>query len=157
MRVIGKGGFASVWMAKRKGEKSGTEDSHVAVKVMKEDGYAKRELAILSELSSKSAHPNIVRIVQGLTATGVSGSYCVVFSLARGPTLHYIVNKSGALGLVVAQSISSQLIDAVAYLHGHAGEFLTQVAPLVHSVIYPRFTKISHVSIGSSSQGHSTE
>ena len=44
----------------------------------------------------------------------------MVLSLVRGPTLNHIINKNGALGLVIAQSISRQLIDAVAHLHGHA-------------------------------------
>lgn len=121
VRIIGKGGFASVWMAKKKNN-SNSDEEHVAIKVMKGDGYAKREIAILSELSTKYSHPNIVRLLQDHTKKEdvSSGSNCLVLSLARGPTLHFALNKYGGLGLIVAQSISRQLIDAVAFLHGHA-------------------------------------
>mmetsp|Transcript_6157 Transcript_6157/g.9705 ORF Transcript_6157/g.9705 Transcript_6157/m.9705 type:complete len:451 (-) Transcript_6157:158-1510(-) len=125
VRIIGKGGFASVWMAKKK--KSSNDGDHVAIKIMQDDGYAKREIAILSELTTKYTHPNIVRLLQDFKAQGgaskgssCSGVNCVVLSLARGPTLNFILNKNGALGLVVAQTISRQLIDVVAFLHGHA-------------------------------------
>ena len=133
IRVIGKGGFASVWMAKKKDNNSGSldKDSHVAVKIMKNDGYAAREVAILSELSKKYSHPNIMRLLQhfqakkGDPSKGLAcGVNVTVLSLARGPTLNHILSKYGGLGLVIAQTISRQLIDAVAFLHGHAGEFL---------------------------------
>lgn len=127
-RVIGKGGFASVWMARKKTDrKPSSDEDHVAIKVMQDDGYSKREVSILSELSEKYAHPNIVKLLGdfsgphgGSNGCGGSGAKCVVLSLARGPTLNYILTRHGALGLVVAQSISRQLIDAVAFLHGHA-------------------------------------
>ena len=129
VRIIGKGGFASVWMAKEK--KSSSDGDHVAIKFMQDDGYAKREIAILSELTTKYTHPNIVRLLRDFkTQGGASKSWscpgvsCIVLSLSRGPTLNFILNKNGALGLVVAQSISRQLIDAVAFLHGHAGDFI---------------------------------
>lgn len=121
VRVIGKGGFASVWMARKKTKQNddNTSDDHVAIKVMKDDGYAKREIDVLSELSTKYAHPNIIRLLHHCKAKDRSTNI-IVLSLARGPTLNHIINKNGALGLVVAQSISRQLIDAVAHLHGHA-------------------------------------
>ena len=124
VRIIGKGGFASVWMAKKKKSSTSSDGDHVAIKIMQDDGYAKREIAILSELTTKYTHPNIVRLLQDFKAQGCSGVNCVVLSLARGPTLNFILNKNGALGLVVAQSISRQLIDVVAFLHGHAGDFI---------------------------------
>ncbi|KAL9186226.1 hypothetical protein ACHAXT_005464 [Thalassiosira profunda] len=125
VRVVGSGAFASVWMAKRKTTAPG-EDEHVAIKIMSDDGYANREVAILSELSKNYPHPNIVRLHQTFKSEGGSPKdpsanvHCFVLSLARGPTLHYILQKQGALGLVVAQSIARQLIGAVAFLHGHA-------------------------------------
>ena len=132
VRVIGTGGFASVWMAKKKEVSSGKtpEEQHVAIKVMQDDGYAKREIAILSELSNKYAHPHIVRLIQehhtetpdgvGSSTDKGNGVNCVVLSLARGPTLNCIISKHGSLGLVIAQVIARQLVDAVAFLHGHA-------------------------------------
>jgi len=114
IRVIGTGGFASVWMAKKKD----SNDDHVAIKLMKDDGYAVREIAILSELSSNYTHPNILRLIHNCKSE--NGINCAVLSLARGPTLNHIITNNGALGMVIAQSISRQLIDAVAFLHGHA-------------------------------------
>lgn len=141
VRVIGKGGFASVWMAKRKkvvtssgnnGNGSGVDDlndneeDHVAVKITQGDAYALREIAILSELSSNYHHPNLLRLLQECKTPGGGGGklsvHYLVLSLARGPTLNYILTKHGALGLIIAQTISQQLIGAIAFLHGHAGE-----------------------------------
>jgi serine/threonine protein kinase len=108
------------------------DDDTVAIKLMRNDEYAKREIAILSELSLKYPHPNIVRLLQsynndndddGVVDGGSKnggGSCCIVLSLAHGPTLNHIIHNYGALGFVIAQCISRQLISAVAFLHGHA-------------------------------------
>lgn len=143
IRIIGKGGFASVWMAKKKKETNNNNDTRrvvdvhddddndddtVAIRIVRNDDYAKREIAILSELSLNYPHPNIVRLLQsfdndnddGVVGSKIGGSCCMVLSLAHGPTLNYIVHNYGALGFVIAQSISRQLIGAVAFLHGHA-------------------------------------
>lgn len=119
VRVIGRGGFAEVWMAKRKGATGSDDDNQVAVKVVGKDIYSQREVAILSELS-QAPHPNIVRLLHDFKGEEDCGHHIVVMSLHRGPTLKYILEKGGALGLKIAQCISKQLIDAVAYLHGHA-------------------------------------
>ena len=142
LRVIGKGGFANVWMASKKkpspsskDDDSGDKDLYVAIKVVGNEEYAQREVAILSELS-KYSHPNIVRLLHDFNPNGddkvntikkkngdvrpvLNKHRCIVLSLARGPTLHFILRKGGALGLIIAQSISQQLISAVAFLHGH--------------------------------------
>ena len=150
VRVIGKGGFASVWMANEK-EQHSNEDQ-VAIKIMQDNAYAEREIAILSELTSKHPHPNVVRLIRDIKADGgVSkdsssmGIRCAVLSLARGPTLNFILNEFGALGMAVAQSISRQLIGAVAFLHGHAGEMLT----LHHNMTFHArsFLKTSNIGI----------
>ena len=107
-------------MAKKKAGSGDEVDDTVAVKIMEDGGYAKREIAILSELSKKYQHPHIIRIIEHFPAKDGSAN-ATVLSLARGPTLQYILNKGGAISLVIAQSISQQLIDAVAFLHGHAG------------------------------------
>ncbi len=119
VRVIGRGGFAEVWMAKRKSSTASDDDNQVAVKVVGKDIYSQREVAILSELS-QTTHPNIVRLLHDFKGEGDGGHHIVVMSLHRGPTLKYILEKGGALGLKIAQCISKQLINAVAYLHGHA-------------------------------------
>ncbi|EJK75782.1 hypothetical protein THAOC_02489 [Thalassiosira oceanica] len=113
VRPIGKGGFAEVWMAKNK-----TTGGFVAIKCTKEDIYSKREVAILTELSRmQQPHPHLVKLVKAFEPA--DGAVYIALSLARGPTLHHIIRKHGALGLVIAQVISRQLIGAVAYLHGH--------------------------------------
>ena len=104
------------------------DDDTVAIRIVRNDDYAKREIAILSELSLNYPHPNIVRLLQsfnndnddGVVGSKIGGSCCMVLSLAHGPTLNYIIHNYGALGFVIAQSISRQLIGAVAFLHGHA-------------------------------------
>jgi serine/threonine protein kinase len=130
VRVIGKGSFASVWMATQK--EPYCDKGQVAIKIIKDDEYAEREIEILSELTSKHPHPNVVSLIRDLKAEngGVSKDSrslsvrFIVLSLARGPTLNFILGEFGALGIVVAQSISRQLVDVVAFLHDHAGEIL---------------------------------
>ena len=48
-------------MAKAK-DASSEKDAHVAIKVVGDDEYAQREVAILSELSQYQ-HPNIIRLI----------------------------------------------------------------------------------------------
>ena len=105
----------SVYMAKAR-----TSDEFVAIKTIRNDVYARREIEILLDLS-REPHPNIVRLVDDFQS---STSDCeapksrhIALSLARGPTLHYILNKGGALGLVIARAISRQLVSAIAHLH----------------------------------------
>jgi len=82
IRVIGRGGFASVWMAREKkkspaptptpthvvggdgddndddeddgGGGGGDRQQHVAIKIMRDGAHAEREVAILTELGSRS-------------------------------------------------------------------------------------------------------
>jgi serine/threonine protein kinase len=101
-------------------EKNSKPDKYVAIKVVGTDGYAEREASILSDLMTYS-HPNIIKLF-GRYEPGPDecARTCLVLSLARGPTLNYILEKGGALGLIMAKAISRQLIRAVAFLHGHA-------------------------------------
>ena len=100
--------------------KATTNDELVAIKTMKNDVYAGREIEILSDLS-REPHPNIVRLVDDLQSSTSDGQApevnYVALSLARGLTLHHILNKGGALGLVIARTISRQLVGAIAHLH----------------------------------------
>ena len=119
VRVIGTGGFGSVWMANRRYENSKGSDS-VAIKVVGNDTYAQREVKILYALSqSQVQHPNIIRLLQDFP--GEDGiDHFIVLSLARGPTLQYILKKEGGFGFKIAQALSKQLVSAIAFLHGHA-------------------------------------
>lgn len=91
--------------------------NEVAIKVVKDDGYAEREISILSELT-KYSHPNIVKLFHNYCYEPAC-MRCLILSLARGPPLNYILKKKGALGLPIAQKIASQLVNTVAFLHGH--------------------------------------
>ncbi|KAK1737483.1 serine/threonine-protein kinase [Skeletonema marinoi] len=82
------------------------------------NNYAQREVEILHALSHIQ-HPNIMRLLQDFP--GEDGKdHFIVLSLARGPTLQYVLNKEGGLGFVIAQCIAKQLISAISFLHGHA-------------------------------------
>jgi len=150
IRCLGVGGFGAVWLATRKTPVSNisstveyavpppsspsSSPSEVAIKVvghahnqtissfeqMSEAGYFKREISILQEIS----HPRIIRCLQVIEADKRSESscapYCMVLEYCRGPTVEQLLKYGGAFGLSLAQEVSSQLIDAVSYLHGHA-------------------------------------
>jgi serine/threonine protein kinase len=139
-RAIGKGGFGYVYMAKSNGDAS-SKPAHVAIKVVNDDGYANREISILSELTKKYSHPNIVQLLEeyGPQAGDDPNTLrCLVLSLAHGPTLNYIMQKRGALSMMMAQTISSQLINTVAFLHGHG---------VIHRDIQPCNIIVSGTSI----------
>ncbi len=139
IRPLGKGGFGSVYLAKRKrgvteGEPETSVDTTVALKLVgrgasasrtrSEAGYARREVQILSELK----HSHIIRLVDVFyddeTKNGGDSSdpvpRCIALSLARGPTLELMLKKGGALGLPMAREITIQLVDTVAFLHSRA-------------------------------------
>lgn len=120
VEVLGKGSFGMVWMAKRTVDAADQfDDEYVAIKNIsikdeKAKVYAEREISILAELR----HPNVIRLIK---AYPVYGNFrVVVMQLARGPNLHVLVVKRGALGLPLSRLVSRHLIAAVSYLHGRA-------------------------------------
>lgn len=146
VRPLGKGGFGSVLLAKRRDspETSVEKDLFVAMKAVggnsaskSEAGYAQREVAVLSELS----HPHIVRLIRVFDQTDgeVGASRCIALSFARGPTLEQLLNHRGALGLPLTHTVSVQLIDAVSYLHSRA---------VIHRDIKPDNVIISGCRLG---------
>jgi serine/threonine protein kinase len=120
IEVLGKGSFGMVWMARRKDQATDQyDDEYVAIKIIKTKDdkaavYAEREIAILEELR----HPNVIRLIQAFPVFG--GCRVVVMQLGRGPNLHQLVIKRGALGIPLSRLISRQLVAAVGYLHGRA-------------------------------------
>ena len=129
IEVLGKGSFGMVWMAKRLSkEEDDFDDEYVAIKNInikddKGEVYAEREISILHELR----HPHVIRLIRSYHMEQEAGeekrfpnSRLVVMQLARGPNLHQLVIKRGAIGLPLARQISRELISAVSYLHGRA-------------------------------------
>jgi serine/threonine protein kinase len=79
------------------------------------------QVTILSQLTEYS-HPNIVKLFGDYEPQDGDDCYicmrALVLSLARGPPLTFILKQKGSLGLPIAQKISSQLVNTVAFLHG---------------------------------------
>ncbi len=139
VRRLGTGGFGAVWLAKVEAREEAGEDEkeispeYVAIKLvghpltspvsnfekMSEEGYFRREVEVLQELS----HPRVVKLLQKIEVETVKNSkeaspYCMALEYCRGPTLDQMLAHGGGLGLPMAREISAQLIDAVSYLHG---------------------------------------
>jgi serine/threonine protein kinase len=118
--ILGKGSFGMVWMARRLGEpEDDFDDEYVAVKNIhikddKSNVYAQREISILQELK----HPHVIRLIRAHPSHG--NVRLVIMQLARGPNLHQLVVKRGALGMPLCRLVCRQLIAAVSYLHGRA-------------------------------------
>ena len=120
LEILGKGSFGMVWMAQRTGPPDDKDDEefvaikNIHIKDKKGSVYAEREIAILTELR----HPNIIRLIRADDLH--HSTRWVVMQLARGPNLHQLVVKRGALGLPLCRMVSRQLIAAVGYMHGRA-------------------------------------
>ena len=120
LEILGKGSFGMVWMSRRKkAPVNADDDDFVAIKsihIKNEKGkvYAEREIRILQELR----HPNVIRLIKAYPVH--AQSRVVVMQLARGPNLHELVVKRGALGIPLSRFVSRQLIAAVSYIHGRA-------------------------------------
>jgi serine/threonine protein kinase len=104
----------------KNGNNDEKEDEFVAIKSIhikdeKCKVYAEREIRILSELR----HPHIIRLLHAYEVHN-NQSRVVVMQLARGPNLHQLVVKRGALGLPLSRLVTRQLVAAVSYLHGRA-------------------------------------
>jgi serine/threonine protein kinase len=132
IRPVGKGGFASVVLAKHK------DTGHkVAMKIVvstnrQQMGYCNRELDILKEIH----HPNIMKLIDHWQPS----EYCAVMALSYspGPTLLQLLRHRGALNFVFARVVIAQLVDAVLYLHSRA---------VVHRDIKPDNLIISGASL----------
>lgn len=161
IRPLAKGGFGSVYLARKRDVPEGSNanfDTTVAMKLVSrgasasrtrsEAGYAKREVQILSELK----HPHIIRLVDVFYDDEKKGGdsnsssdpvpRCFALSLARGPTLELMLKEGGALGLPMAREITTQLVDTIAYLHGRAVIHRDIKPGKYHELVEPFFAHV---------------
>jgi serine/threonine protein kinase len=118
VRPLGKGGFATVFLAKRKSTSKENGDELVAIKQVQagtntETHYAHREIYILKEIN----HPNIMSLIESWEPNDSTCSATMALTYAKGRTLDYLLKQVGAPSLTFGRVVIAQLIDAVAYLH----------------------------------------
>lgn len=111
VRELGRGGFASVILARRKDAGKDCVDKLVAMKVVgekdptrQEVGYAHREIDILKELN----HPNIMRLVQYWEPPACAA--VMALSYVKGSTLESLLGIGGRLSLNFARVVTAQLV-----------------------------------------------
>ena len=118
VRILGKGGFASVFLAKRKSTTEEKKEKFVAIKLVRaktktETHYAHREINILKEIN----HPNIMKLIESWEPDASTGIATMAVTYARGRTLHYLLKNVGAPSLTFSRVVIAQLVDAVSHLH----------------------------------------
>jgi serine/threonine protein kinase len=129
IRTLGKGGFASVVLAREKQK----PNQLVAIKVVgnankRELTYAHREIDILQELSAEGPHPNIMQVLHYWEASSdarncdghITRSGVLALTYVKGPTVESLLQYGGALSTVFGRVVAAQAMDAIAYLHYHA-------------------------------------
>jgi serine/threonine protein kinase len=113
--VLGKGGFASVVLAKVKNKAT---KRYVAIKVVGGSkmslDYAHRELEVLAHVS----HHNIMKVEDSWERPDHPAVMALTYY--QGPTLDKLLRWVGAPSLVFGRIVSAQLVDVVSYLHSHA-------------------------------------
>ena len=145
IRILGKGGFASVVLAREKNMTpcNGSKNQKVAIKVVggmcRNDSevketimYARREIQILKHI----VHPNIVKLfdhwISEESSSGKRGKRAntnlksdltaavLVLEYTKGPTVESLLKYGGALSTNFGRIVIAQAMDAIAYLHQHA-------------------------------------
>jgi serine/threonine protein kinase len=90
LKVLGKGSFGMVWMARCIAPQHDEfDDEYVAVKMIKRKDekasiYAKQEIEILKEVR----HPNKIHLISSFPV--INQSLLVIVQLGRGPNLHQL-------------------------------------------------------------------
>jgi serine/threonine protein kinase len=115
--ALGKGGFATVSLAKRRFDSTEIPDM-VAIKLVNaksntENNYAHREVHILQELR----HSNVVELIEYWEHDRSTDAVAMVLTYAKGKTLEFVLKNVGVPSLSFCRVVIAQLVDAVAYLH----------------------------------------
>ena len=132
-RLIGVGGMAAVYEARRQGPRGAGE--RVACKVMHEQRPARgvpaaehaRRRARRRELARREAvlglritagHPGLVRVVDYFDdARGAEGRRCLVMELVDGASVAELRGSDGRLPVPVTRRIACDVLEVLAYLH----------------------------------------
>jgi serine/threonine protein kinase len=146
IRILGKGGFASVVLARNKNNKqqkvaikvvgcsndnaddnnnnNNNNNNNIQAVIAAASLYAQREIEILKQIH----HPNIVKLFNHWIA-GVddddNNSYnktaaVLILEYVKGPTVESLLRYGGALSTIFSRIIIAQMMDAISYLHYRA-------------------------------------
>lgn len=123
VRLLGKGGFASVLLAKKKDDGAlaaikvvGSGDDKDKEVAKQDYGYAHREIDILKELS----HSGIMQVLEYWEPKGAYSCIVMALSYSPGPTLEHLLKLGGAVSLTFGRVVMAQVMDALAYCHSRA-------------------------------------
>ena len=129
VRSLGAGGFASVMLARKKNidvSRGDDPSGLVAIKVAgsryvtrQDIGYAHREIDILKELH----HPNIMKLLAYWEPSKSEDPKCaavIALSYSKGPTIESLLRHGGALSVLFGRVVTSQLVDALSFVHSKA-------------------------------------
>lgn len=147
IRILGKGGFASVVLAREKvkreaaaaavpsikkkvaikavGCTTNNEENNLSTKEERQQAilYARREIEILQHLH----HPNVVQLYHHWITENNDRdnehqltAAILVLEYAKGPTVESLLRYGGALSSDFGRLVIAQTMDAVAYLHYRA-------------------------------------
>lgn len=130
-RLLGVGGMAAVYEARRLGPRGPGE--RVACKVMHQaqpgqaaaghaQRLARRELArreAVLGLRVTAGHPGLVRVLDYFDdARGAEGRRCIVMELVDGPSVAELRGPDRRLPFAIIRRIACEVLEALVYLHG---------------------------------------
>jgi serine/threonine protein kinase len=128
---IGKGGFGSVYTAKRR--RSG---EIVAVKIIKAKGtYTEKDLREEADLVRKLDHPNIVRTVDAYWTTARDELRLVVEYAIGGELFAWCRARRRALNDTEHRRLAAELMRGLTYLHGACAYSYPVAAPIIVAAV----------------------
>ncbi|ACZ37557.1 serine/threonine-protein kinase [Sphaerobacter thermophilus] len=123
VRVVGSGGFGTVWLATERGER------RVAVKILNREHAADPELVARFEreaqLGGNVDHPNVVRV---LGHGRHDGRPFMAMEWVEGQTLRRVLDRRGPLPPHEAATIARQVLAGLAEIH-RRGVLLLDIKP----------------------------